>query len=248
MEDNLCVWDELTKLYDGHQTEKMSYDEAENVLIAWPPILRFLKEYLPRPPQPSHILDYGCGTGGLAKHLHQEGYKVTGVDPSEGMIRAAAQNMGKRLRFIAGDEKAAASYGPFNAVVAMMVFQFIENHEQVLRGLVGSIAPGGSIALATFNPEWIRACVERGYNEEYRFHGFADSSCLGKGLMDFGEKGAAPLFIRNAAEYDAVLRPLGLEKVMEERPPFTEAFVREYHRPPPVHIPEFLILGYRKTS
>ena len=42
----------------------------------------FIRGHVPR----GKILDVGCGTGALAERLAGEGYDVTGVDPSDGML------------------------------------------------------------------------------------------------------------------------------------------------------------------
>ena len=39
------------------------------------------------------ILDIGCGTGALCKTLDDKGLKVTGVDPSEGMLEQAKKKL-----------------------------------------------------------------------------------------------------------------------------------------------------------
>jgi SAM-dependent methyltransferase len=54
------------------------------------------------------ILDLGCGTGGHAIQLARRGYRVTGIDRSEEMLRHArakggARSEGGHLEFLAGD-------------------------------------------------------------------------------------------------------------------------------------------------
>jgi SAM-dependent methyltransferase len=50
---------------------------------------KLLLQYLP---SDAHILDLCCGTGKLAQALIGKGYRVTGIDSSEGMIRFAREN------------------------------------------------------------------------------------------------------------------------------------------------------------
>ncbi len=47
---------------------------------------------LSRIPDGSHILDLCCGTGPIAAQLLARGYRVTGVDSSEGMLQFARRN------------------------------------------------------------------------------------------------------------------------------------------------------------
>lgn len=50
------------------------------------------KLVLPDIPQDARILDVCCGTGQLARALIERGYRITGIDGSEEMIRFAREN------------------------------------------------------------------------------------------------------------------------------------------------------------
>jgi len=39
------------------------------------------------------VLEVGCGTGNLTKHLNDMGFKVVGVDNSEDMVRVARRKL-----------------------------------------------------------------------------------------------------------------------------------------------------------
>jgi hypothetical protein len=52
---------------------------ADNILIAWPVILQFIATHGPDL-HGSRVLDYGCGVGSFAQHLHEHGAQVTGND------------------------------------------------------------------------------------------------------------------------------------------------------------------------
>lgn len=238
--NSIEVWNALTDLYDGQQHE-MSYDEAENVLIAWPPILEFIHT---QAHPGARVLDFGCGAGGFACELGSRGYKVLGVDPASNMVEAASRSMPDNVHFLVGDANIAVSQGQFDVLTAVMVLQFVEDLDATLRILSRSLVSKSSIVLAVFNPAWIRRCAEEGYDEEYRFTGFHDPKHPEQGFMDFGEHGSAPVFLRTANEYDAVMSDMGFSRKMECMPPFTDEFLQKYMRPGPVNIPEFLILGY----
>ncbi len=51
----------------------------------------------------SHILELGCGSGTHASYLCNEGYRVTGIERSESMIKVAEQKNIKNFRPILGD-------------------------------------------------------------------------------------------------------------------------------------------------
>jgi SAM-dependent methyltransferase len=76
----------------AHHTDETHFDDiAEHYDESLPPHVvehylskraAFIREHVPR----GRVLDVGCGTGALAERLADEGYEVTGVDPSEGML------------------------------------------------------------------------------------------------------------------------------------------------------------------
>jgi glycine/sarcosine N-methyltransferase len=73
----------------------------------------------------STVLDVACGTGAYARALAELGYKVTGVDFEEAMVRAA-QNKAKQEdfphppRFLQGDMRCLEEFaGDFDAVLCL---------------------------------------------------------------------------------------------------------------------------------
>ena len=67
-----------------------------------------------------------------------------------------------------------------------------------------------------------------------------------KGFINFDEGICIPTFIRDADEYDAILKQLGMAKQLEEYPPFTQEFLEQYPIDRPTNESEYLILGYSK--
>jgi ubiquinone/menaquinone biosynthesis C-methylase UbiE len=51
--------------------------------------LRFVVAVAEHRPPPADLLDYGCGSGDIARALHRVGYSVVGCDISPGMLRMA---------------------------------------------------------------------------------------------------------------------------------------------------------------
>jgi len=64
----------------------------------------------------AHILDVCCGTGQMAAALNAEGYSVTGVDLSPGMIAHAQQNA-PQSRFVLGEMSQFALGQQFHAAI-----------------------------------------------------------------------------------------------------------------------------------
>ncbi|MFL6282816.1 MAG: class I SAM-dependent methyltransferase [Pyrinomonadaceae bacterium] len=83
------------------------------------------------------ILELGCGDGALSCMLASEGFDVTGVDISEGMIEEArrrAERESSAARFEVADSDALNAGEPFDAVVSFMsaFFTYTENPSEFL--------------------------------------------------------------------------------------------------------------------
>ena len=118
--------------------------------------------------EPKTILDMGCGTGRLAVALAERGHRVTGADPSDGMMKVARSRSGAaRVRWLDSDAASLALDTRFDLIIMTgHVFQvFLEDDEvrATLRNLRRHLAPGGRLAFETRNPlveewrEWIPA-------------------------------------------------------------------------------------------
>ena len=88
------------------------------------------------------ILELGCGDGSLSCMLAAEGFDVTGVDISQGMVEEArhrAEREGVRARFEVADSDAFMAGESFDAVVSFMsaFFTYTENPAE----FVARIAP-----------------------------------------------------------------------------------------------------------
>jgi ubiquinone/menaquinone biosynthesis C-methylase UbiE len=111
---------------------------------------------------PKTILDMGCGTGRLAVALAERGHRVTGADPSSGMMQVARSRPGsERVTWVDSDAKSLALETRFDLIVMTgNVFQVFLTDEEVratLRTLRRHLAPGGRLAFETRNPlveEW----------------------------------------------------------------------------------------------
>jgi SAM-dependent methyltransferase len=83
------------------------------------------------------VLELGCGDGALSCMLASEGFDVTGVDISEGMIEEArrrAERESSAARFEVADSDALKAAEPFDAVVSFMgaFFTYTENPAEFL--------------------------------------------------------------------------------------------------------------------
>ncbi|WP_119302486.1 class I SAM-dependent methyltransferase [Dongia deserti] len=116
--------------------------------------------------QPKTILDMGSGTGRLAVALAECGHRVTGADPSAGMMKVARSRPGTaRVNWVDSDAAHLSLEQRFDLIIMTgHVFQvFLEDDavSATLRTLRRHLAPGGALAFETRNPlveewrEWI---------------------------------------------------------------------------------------------
>jgi len=104
-------WDEDAAVYDDSPEH---HPRRPHERAAWSATLRRL---LPDPP--ARVLDAGAGTGFLSLLLAAQGYQVTAMDLSAGMLeklRAKATRQGLDVEIVQADA-ASPPDGPFDAVV-----------------------------------------------------------------------------------------------------------------------------------
>ncbi|MFB6398570.1 class I SAM-dependent methyltransferase [Polymorphospora lycopeni] len=101
--------------------------------------------------RPGRTLDLGCGEGADALWLARRGWQVTGVDISDVALRRAA----------AGDDTGRVTWtrvdlatepppaGPFDLVSAQYFPLRREPGHAVLRGLLATVAPGGTLLVVS---------------------------------------------------------------------------------------------------
>jgi len=93
-------------------------------------------------------VDLGCGPGNSTEVLLQRfpNATVTGLDSSPDMITAAQTRL-PHLRFRVADIATWDAAGPFDAILANAVLQWLPDHADLLPRLVAKLAPGGSLAV-----------------------------------------------------------------------------------------------------
>jgi 2-polyprenyl-3-methyl-5-hydroxy-6-metoxy-1,4-benzoquinol methylase len=105
------------------------------------------------------ILDIGCGTGRHTIELTKRGYKVTGIDLSDSLLKRAGEKA-LNENLVIDFRKHDARNLPFNSEfeVAIMIcegaFPLMETDEmnfQILQGAANALKPGGKFIFTTLN-------------------------------------------------------------------------------------------------
>jgi SAM-dependent methyltransferase len=98
-------------------------------------------------PQAHTLLNLGCGTGRHDALLAQSGYRVTGVDLSEEMLKVARQQPEQGLEYYHGDAREIRLDQTFDVVTALFhVMSYQTSNEDLLAVLATAAAhlkPGG---------------------------------------------------------------------------------------------------------
>lgn len=234
-------WDALSRMFDTNKEEgEISPSAADNILIAWPPMLDFIDKNKPAGTT-LRALDFGCGGGSFAKKLYDLGFQVTGVDTSEEMIRVAKKAFGNSVDFLQGDTAVLQTLPKLHIITAVMVLQFIEDIDQTIAAFSKILLPGGILVFAVHNQEHIKDYLQA----NMLFEEFDSVEHPKNGFLSLSGKKIS-IFLRTANEYNKLLKEKGFEPLFEAYPSFTKEFLTKYPVSGPVDHPRFLILGYKK--
>jgi len=92
------------------------------------------------------IVDLGCGTGELTRHLTAlPDSQVTGIDSSAQMLEKARAFSAPRLRFEQGDQ--VRLRGDWDLIFSNAALQWTEHHRHLIPRLYERLNPGGQIAV-----------------------------------------------------------------------------------------------------
>lgn len=232
-------WDHLSERFDTHKDTADIYPSvADNILLAWPSLFRGIEAVQPNG-HGLRALDFGCGGGLMAKELQARGYQLTACDTSPRMINIAQSNLTGIDLHCAGPEAVAAfPQAPFDLIVSVMVFQFIEEIEACLNSFDLALGGGGVLAFAVFNPAYIE--VNTGEQKPFRRAEEGMTLVLGGHPI--------PVYVRDEQTYATMLEKRGYRKVHIDFPPFTENFLAKYPLPCDTSSPEFLVMVYQRGN
>jgi SAM-dependent methyltransferase len=95
----------------------------------------------------ARVLDLGCGSGDLARHLAEAGLRVTGCDISRRMLEQAerADPAGTWVTLDPAWRVLPFGAGAFSAVIASSVLEYVTDPVTVLRECARVLVPGGAV-------------------------------------------------------------------------------------------------------
>lgn len=98
------------------------------------------------------VLDVGCGDGQVARLLAANGASVTGVDPTRNQIAVAAERAGGPLYARAAAHELPFADRSFDAVVACLVFEHIDDLDGAVAEVARVLDHGGRFVLFLNHP------------------------------------------------------------------------------------------------
>jgi SAM-dependent methyltransferase len=98
------------------------------------------------------ILDLGCGDGQIARALAAQGSDVLGVDPTQLHIDVAIERRGGPQYLLGGATNIPADDESFDAVVACLVFEHIDQMDEAMTEVARVLKPRGQFSFFLNHP------------------------------------------------------------------------------------------------
>jgi SAM-dependent methyltransferase len=104
------------------------------------------------PPAGSRTLEVGCGEGRVARDLRERGHRVTGLDASPSLVRAAQEADPKGRYLVADAAELPFSDRSFEVVVAYNSLMDIEDMPGAVREASRVLQPNGTFCVCVTHP------------------------------------------------------------------------------------------------
>ena len=98
------------------------------------------------------VLDLGCGDGQIARALAAQGSDVLGVDPTQLHIDVAIERGGGPTYLLGGATQIPAPDNSFDAVVACLVFEHIDQMDEAMTEVARVLKPQGQFSFFLNHP------------------------------------------------------------------------------------------------
>jgi len=96
-----------------------------------------------------HVVDLGCGTGELTRHVHEllSAAETVGVDNAKSMLAKAEAQACGGLQFVLHDLATFGEGKTFDLIFSNAALHWIPNHRALFSRLASQLNPGGQIAV-----------------------------------------------------------------------------------------------------
>lgn len=98
------------------------------------------------------IVDIGCGDGQISRLLARNGAEVTGVDPTWNQLTVAAERAGGVAYVRSGAAALPFADSSFDAAVACLVFEHIDDVDGAIAEVARIVRPGGRFSFFLNHP------------------------------------------------------------------------------------------------
>lgn len=191
------------------------------------------------------ILDAGCGHGYLSRMLAARGAQVTGVEPAQALYDYATEKEAgepRGIRYVQADLCQLPDLGgPFDAVVASMVFLDIPDWAGAMRACIAALAPGALLVFSIIHPCFEQLASSWREHGEYRIRKyFAEYEIPGPHASNFHRPLSA--YLNELARLGCHLREIA-EPALDPATAAAEDRGAEAY----VHLPNFLVVAARRA-
>ncbi|MBI4496376.1 MAG: class I SAM-dependent methyltransferase [Chloroflexi bacterium] len=157
----MAEWDSASAVRGGDGWDALAPVWMERVGDSGDPVRAFLLDpvtlELLGEVRGRQVLDGGCGEGRFARLLARRGAHATAVDLSEQMLAPALEEERRHplgIRYLRGDlaDLSALATASFDAAVANMSLQDVEDYQGALREVARVLRPGGQFVFSILHP------------------------------------------------------------------------------------------------
>jgi SAM-dependent methyltransferase len=191
------------------------------------------------------VMDAGCGHGYLSRLLAERGAVMVGVEPATVPFTYASRLEAERpqgIRYFQRDLSRLGDVGgPFDVVVANMVFLDIPDWRNALANCVASLKVGGTLVYSLHHPVWVPG----------RFETWAERGCveISEYLNEYEQAGVvvAPNFHRPLSAYVNETIQLGCDIVELVEPQLQREQIESDEHEILTRIPNFVVIAARRN-
>jgi SAM-dependent methyltransferase len=198
------------------------------------------------------VLDIGCGDGQISRLLAAEGSSVVGIDPTWNQLAVARRRGGGAAYVRAGAAELPFADASFDAAVACLVFEHIDDLESAIAEVARVVRPGGRFSFFLNHPliqtpgsGWIDDHTVDPPEQYWRLGAYL----VEQELVEQVERGVFIRFVhRPLSRYLNTLVEQGLllERMVEPAPP--DGFLdRAFEYAEAAAVPRLLYLRLRRT-